>query len=246
MPVKQPNSFSCSFVTITLAALLLAALSPVASGHEASLLGLHAHEPSVSAAWVSQYNSEGRDNLEDGGIFWGEASIGLGPVDIAIAHGIADSDNYQEFGATIEAGWEFQGLEGYLGYTRLEFTQDDESDNEFGAGIAWPDMPWFTPGLDAVWSTEAEGAFVEVSASRDFDIQEGFTISGSAIQAFDLGYATDSFDGPNHFQVGLEATWQLETLSLSVYGAHAIAGGDVERDGGDDETWAGVSVSYDL
>ncbi|SDJ89443.1 hypothetical protein SAMN04488540_11524 [Ferrimonas sediminum] len=205
-----------------------------------------AAEYEIDLGYDSKYISEGRDNLDKGGIYWanGAAAFDNG-ITLSAAYGYAaDSDvNYDELNVGIEYGFEVGDFSLYASYTRLEFFEDDESDNEWGAGIAYGGLEWFEPFATYVYSTEAEGSFVEVGIQRDFSINEALTFSPYVILGLDYGYASPEHDGANHTAVGATLAYQLnDTWAISAVVEHQKADKDVELDVGNDDghTWGGV------
>ncbi len=64
-----------------------------------------------------------------------------------------------------------------------------------------------------------------------------------ALEAFDSGYASEDFDGPNHVQVGVDLTAAL-TEKVSVVGsiAHSWALKEVELKCLGDQSWASLGL----
>ena len=117
----------------------------------------------ASAKWESKYVTEGRDNLGDGGIITFEGAAEWEGLTAGAWLAVGDSESYQELDLYIEYGFATGPIEAYVGYTRLEFLQDDEGDNEVGFGFSVVGLPHVTPGLDYYHSTGADGGFLEIS-----------------------------------------------------------------------------------
>jgi hypothetical protein len=198
--------------------------------------------------WESKYVTEGRDNLEEGGIFSWEAAGEVSGFAAGAWFGLGDSEDYRELNLFIEYAHEFGDIETYVGYTRLEFYPDHESDNELSAGLAYHGFPYLIPGVDYVYSTEAKGSFVEVSLRSELGFfEDRLMVSPYILEGFDFGYASEEYDGPNNLQIGARVTYHLaEWCEVFGFGAHSWAHGDVEREGLGDLSWggAGVSVSF--
>ncbi|MFO7936266.1 MAG: hypothetical protein R6V06_01500 [Kiritimatiellia bacterium] len=196
--------------------------------------------------WHSRYVSEGRDNLDDGGMGTVEASVAYKDFSVGTWYGIADTVSYDELNLFAEYCFELGQLDFYGGYNRLEFMKDDEYDNELCAGAAWNVADWFVPAVDYVYSTEAQGgdggSFIEASLTTPLKFFDNRLYVGPYVmQAFDLGYASDHYDGFNNFQFGSCAHLSLsENLELVGTANHSIANHDVRKDGGGDETWFSV------
>ncbi|MBY6188022.1 hypothetical protein KUV89_15490 [Marinobacter hydrocarbonoclasticus] len=211
--------------------------------------GATAAEFEVDLGYDSKYISEGRDNLEKGGIYWasGAAAFENG-VTLSAAYGYAaDSDvDYDELNLGIEYGFDVGDFSFYAGYTRLEFFKDDESDNELGAGVAYGGLSWFEPFIDYVYSTEAEGSFVELGIQREFALSQRLVLTPYVIAGFDYGYANPDHDGDNHWALGATLAYQLtDQMALSVIAEHTEANKQVCLEEGieTDQNWAGVHLT---
>jgi hypothetical protein len=200
----------------------------------------------LTAAYDSKYVSEGRDNLGDGGLigYEGVASFENGlAVGAWFAYSTDDQVDYEERNYFAEYGFAAGPVEAYVGYTHLSFN-DGSHDNEFGAGIASTELP-VTLALDYVYSVEAEGSFVELSLSKDFETDMGLVITPYVLQAFDYGYATEMNDGDNNTQIGLGVSKEVAmNVTVGAHINHSFAGDDVDKDGLGDETWGGASITF--
>ncbi|MBY5994155.1 hypothetical protein [Ferrimonas balearica] len=211
-------------------------------------LGAQAVEWEFDLGYDSKYISEGRDNLDQGGIYWagGAAALDNG-LTFSAAYGYAaDSDvDYDELNLGIEYGFELADFGFYVGYTRLEFFEDDESDNEISAGVAYGGLSWFEPFVDYVYSTEAEGSFVEIGIQREFGLTERLALTPYVIAGLDYGYANPDHDGQNHMAVGAELAYQFsENLGIVGVIEHTEAHRQVVRDEGieEEQTWGGIHL----
>ena len=160
-------------------------------------------------------------------------------------YAFGDTEDYQELNLSAEYAFEVTGFEFYTGYTRLEFLESDEHDNEFGAGGACTVFPRFTPGIDCVYATEAGGWFVELSVRSEITAMEDrLKLSPYLLEGLDFGYATEAHDGLNNFQAGLEASFSLtDRIELTGYAARSWAHKDVDRQGLGALTWGGIGIA---
>lgn len=226
---RLPQIFTCS--------LSLAFFSPASA-----IAGDYSLD--ANALYDSRYVSEGRDNLAQGGAYVLEASVARDDFTLVAAYLDATSDTYSEINLGLEYGFELDDLEAYVAYTRLEFPETDDSDNEFAFGIAHPGFDGFTPALDYVYSTEANGAFVELSVASEHEVSNDLTLAPYIVQAIDLGYASAAHDGLNNLTLGVEASYEVNRdFQVVAYLAHSIAQKDVENDGLGDVSWGGVSIN---
>jgi len=202
----------------------------------------------VTAKRESKYVSEGRDNLEEGGIFSFETTAEWRQLTFGVSFVTGDSESYDELNLNIEYELELGPLEAYIGYTRLEFLENNESDNEISTGIAFKNIPYLVPALDYTYSTESDGGFLELSLSSEYElIEEKLTLEPYILEGFDFGYASSEYDGPNNLQVGLEFTLAL-TDQVSAVGsiAHSWAHEDVENEGLGDISWGTIGLSAEF
>lgn len=256
---------SVNSITRTLGTLGLLFLSQTASANEsltqteslssATLPTEHSESwvINLDLGWDSKYLSQGRDNLQQGGIYWMNAAVQYGNLTTFAAVGRGDSQDYTEWNIGLEYSFNLtDNLEANLGYQRIEgYSNDRCRDNELFAELAYTATPWLVPSVNYVYSTEAAGYLVEVSLHSYWDITEQFTLTPYITEGFDFGYRTEAHDGRNNLQFGLEAAYQLApNISVSGHISHSIAQGDIEQEAavnGDlssqDQTYAGIYFS---
>ncbi|GIU47331.1 hypothetical protein TUM4438_26220 [Shewanella sairae] len=220
--------------------------SPVDTSNQAQIL--------VDLGWDSKYISEGRNNLDKGGIYWATAAIQKNNINVYATVGRGDSQHYTEWNFGIEYGFDLtDNLSGSAGYQRLEFYGDERAhDNEIFSNLEYTAVDWLVPSISYTYSTEAEGSFVEASLHSNWELAQGFTVSPYLTQAFDFKYTTEDHDGANHFQFGVEAEYLLpNNLVLSGHISHTIAQEDIKLEahnngvtGNLDETFAGLHLSW--
>ncbi|TKB47937.1 hypothetical protein FCL40_14440 [Ferrimonas sediminicola] len=206
-----------------------------------------AAEYEVDFGYDSKYISEGRDNLEKGGIFWLNGAAGFANgITLSAAYGYAADVDYDELNVGIEYGFEMGDFSLYGSYTRLEFFKDDETDNELGAGLTYGGLAWFEPFVDYVYSSEAEGGFLEIGIRREFTINETLTFTPYVIAAFDYGYASPEHDGTNHSSYGATLAYRLnDTWTMNAIVEHQEGHKDVKLDVGHHtgHLWGGLHVT---
>lgn len=196
-----------------------------------------------SVLYDSRYITEGRNNLDDGGL----SSIqlvfsALDNLSAGVWYAEANSTDYDESNFFAEYGFQLLSLDAYVGLNHLRFSGGSH-DNELGLGIATGEWP-FRVALDYVYGAESNGSFIELSVSKDYRLAEDLSISPYLMMALDYGYATELHDGENNYQLGVEVSKALaKGMSLSGYLAHSLSAEDVELDGGGDQTWAGLALT---
>ncbi len=210
----------------------------------------------IDLGWDSKYISEGRNNLDKGGIYWATAAVQKDNVNVYASVGRGDSQHYTEWNFGIEYAFELsENVSGSLGYQRLEFYGDDrDHDNELFSSLEYTAVEWLIPSVSYTYSTEAAGYFVEVSLHSNWELAEGLNVSPYVTQGFDFQYVTEEHDGPNHFQFGVEAEYLLpNNLVVSGHISHTIAQEDIKLEarnegitGSLDETFAGLHLSWNF
>ncbi|BCV38584.1 hypothetical protein TUM17377_39120 [Shewanella chilikensis] len=211
------------------------------------LLADEATETQLMLGWDSRYISEGRDNLSAGGIAWSGIHHSRDGLGAFVLFGRADSVNYAELNAGVEYCFNpLESVEAGVGMQRLEFYGDERGhDNEVYAYLAYQGLSWLTPSINYTYATEASGYFVELSLHSHWQVNEQLTLTPYVTQGFDFGYASQTHDGPNHLQFGVEACYSLTpSLVASLHLSHSIAQDDIKQQA-QEEGWHGdLAQSY--
>ncbi|QFU23234.1 hypothetical protein FM038_25585 [Shewanella eurypsychrophilus] len=182
----------------------------------------------------SLYMAQGRNQLDDGGMVWGHVSHGLGYINLYSTAGRATHQDYTEL--TIGMQYlesDIAEFELSFGFQLIEiFASERESDLEIIALLAYSGFDWFTPSVEHTYSLEADGHFVEVSLhGMSLDIVYGGTLTPYLTQAFDFEFALDEYNGPNHFQLGLEAVFPISPrLHLFGHLSHITPQAGIKRE----------------
>ncbi|MEI6859810.1 MAG: hypothetical protein V5788_08540 [Shewanella sp.] len=210
----------------------------------------------IDLGWNSEYISEGRNNLDSGGITWGTIAAQYGNLNIYVIGGRADDQDYTEWNYGLEYAITLSNtVEMSLGYQRLEFYGDERSsDNELFSTLTYHYQNWLVPSLAYTYSTEADGYFVEVSIHSPWQVNQEFSVTAYITQAFDFKYVTEEHNGVNNFQFGVEAEYLInDRLTLSGHFSHSIAQEDIKLESkalGDesnlDQTYAGIHLTWSL
>ena len=196
----------------------------------------------------SKYVTEGRDNLGDGGLLSVEAIAEWQGLVAGAWFATGESESYEELNLFVEYGLDLGPVGTYIGYTRLEFPEDDDSDNEITAGVEVNATRYLVPALDYTYSTQADGSFLEVSIRSEIVLLDGqLLLEPYVLEGFDFGYTSPEHDGPNNLQAGIDFAIKLSdpvTLVGSI--AHSWAHEDVRNDGLGDLSWASIGVAAEL
>jgi len=210
----------------------------------------------LDLGWDSKYVSEGRNNLDKGGIFWSTAAVQHGNLNLYATLGRADDQDYTEWNFGLEYVIDLSDtVEAIVGYQRLEFYGNERAnDNELFSSLTYSGIECLTPSIAYSYATEAGGYFVEVSLHSSWELLENFTLTPYVTQAFDFQYVTEDHNAPNHFQLGIETEYQLnEQVVLSGHISHTIVQEDIKLEakaGGVesslDQTYAGVHLTWNF
>ena len=202
---------------------------------------------SLNIDLASQYVSEGRTNTENPFLSTTIEST-FQDVTLGFFQGVAIGENLQETNFSFHYGTDLaEGLAFSIGYTHLEFTNEDASDNEVDVSLAYSFGDLWEASVVLVYSDEAEGYFAEAAISKGIDLYKGLTITPYTLVAFDFGFVTEEFDGGNHIQVGFELAYELNASVQTYLALHrSFALEDIEREGLSGEFWANVGVTWEF
>ncbi len=198
---------------------------------------------SLNFALDSRYVSEGRDNLDDGGI----ASIAIdmdrpSPLPFMdewyfsswYVESIATP--YTELNLSLGSSFSVEEVDVAVGYTWLDFQGPHASDNEFDLQLGFGLFDEIDFSSAFIYSTEAEGTFIELVASSDI-VRERFVLTPYILLGINQGYILEEDDTFNNLQFGLTATTTLfDDMEAAFYFAATT--------GLEDIFWTGVSVSF--
>lgn len=257
------NRLTTSLITtalLTIGTPLLAAdMIPSGSVDDLHLNNIITFEPSsnnviIDLAWDNQYISQGRNNLDEGGIYWATAAWQQHDITLYGTVGRADSMTYIEWNLGLEYALPLgDRFDGSLGYQRIQVYGDEEcTDNELFASLSYTNIGWLTPSIAYTYSTEAAGYFVEANLHSEWALSPQLTITPYVTQGFDFQYATEAHNGRNHLQLGVEIQYQFSPqLTLSGHISHTLAQQDIKREVGPnngdlDHTFAGLHLNRSL
>lgn len=216
----------------------------------AVVLGPPANAPAgesyLSAGWDSAYVSEGRSYLESDGFWSGEAGTELSGFSVGIWHGRGDGEAYREWDLAVGRTFELGPCRLGASYTRIGYPgMELPEDNELALDLSWSPASGWELRAATRYATEAAGAFVELSARREWTLRDGGLVFALyVLEGIDLGYASADYDGFNHAEVGIEAGFKLApSISLTGRAAQCWAQGDVHRSGLDECGFAGLGIS---
>jgi hypothetical protein len=167
----------------------------------------------------SRYASEGRDVLDGDSLATASFEAAWDAVSLGMWYGKSPGQSYDELQLSTALSWDWKDLEWYFSYTHLRFPEDGGHDHEVGAGISWSGLPWeLQLAMDAYYSFEADGTFIETSLHRDFAVFDRFQLSPAIVFGVNQGYVPDGHDGANHIELRLSGEYKLtQSLILTVH-----------------------------
>ena len=202
-------------------------------------------ELSFSNSFESKYISEGRDNLESGGLSSFNADVSYNWFNLNMWYGTGLDTDYKELQFSAGLSYDISDFGISIGLTDLSFLHDDSKDQEFYTELSYNKINWLTPTFVNVYSFDAEGSFVELLLEFNLPIKnERLGLTPFLLGGLDFGYVEDT-NGLNNVQAGLELSYQLiDNLSLNAYIASSYGVWDEATN--ENNTWGGVSISTDF
>lgn len=208
-----------------------------------------ANSGELDVGYDSRYISEGRNNLVAGGITWVQLNHDL-KNGLSLLGLYGAGKDYDELNLGIVYTQTYSDVEYYFSYTRLEFFEDNLHDNELGlgAGYSFSTAIPLRLAVDAVYSIEAHGMFVEFSLGSDLTVNEALVISPYIKAGLDVGYASDGKKGHNHSALGaVVAILQSDSLSYNLSLEHSIAQQHVKKETNQkNHSWFGFHLVYNF
>lgn len=184
--------------------------------------------------WDSIYLSEGRDELGGSGLLHAQFAGEIGPLSVGSWYGDGMDADYGEWNLFAEWGFDLsEALSLSVGYTYLSFFSDGArtDDNEIGAGLVYSAGDLIELAADAVYSTEAKGAFVTLALAVPFKVVDSVELAPYALLGLDFGYRTEQYDGPNHFQLGVNAEYSFHPrFAVGGFAAYSFALEDIDEE----------------
>lgn len=199
----------------------------------------------TTTTWESKYVENGRNELEEGGIFTMEAIAAYEGFSLGAWSVLADSVDYKELQLTADYGTTFVGIDLRGGWTHIEFDPDSADDDELFLEVATSRFAGFELSAALVYSFEADGSFLELRFGYPLPFfDQKLSVEPYLQENFDFGYRTAAHDGLSNFQVGLDVSYQLnDRFHIVAFLAHSRAQEDVDREGLGDVSWGGLGLS---
>lgn len=187
----------------------------------------HSHDQNnlARAQWESRYVSEGRDNLDGAGIQTTNIDIKYGFFELLLWNGWGYDSEYDELNIIPTLNYKYNNFKAYLNYKRIQFFEDDESENDVGSGISYHGLPYdgFL-GFDWYHSFEADGSFYELSLGSNFEPVQKVSLVPTFVFGINNNYISDGHDGANHISLQLNGEYEIaKQFNLTGYVGYNIA-----------------------
>lgn len=176
----------------------------------------------LRTGWDSRYHTEGRDALDGDSLWRTSLEWSQGPAGFGLWYGNSPDQSYDELQLSAALRQSYGDLQAYVGYTHYRFPFEGADDHELGAGLAYAGCPiGIEYALDVYHSFEADGFFAEATASREWQLDDKWSASFSAVFGMNQGYVADGHDGANHLAASIGLSRALsESLSLNIHATY--------------------------
>lgn len=210
--------------------------------------------PEISAYLEAQskYITEGRDNLERGGLYAANVDAGEEHWFANLWYGEGshskafDQDRYQEANLSLGLPISWGDYSAQAGITWLKTLNDGLEDKEFFAGLAWQNGG-STLSLDATYADVAAGWFLEARLEQSLQIDDDLELLPSLGYGWDFGYASEDHSGENHALIALTLRYTLlDSLWLEAHVNRAFAREGIRKEGGEHISWGGIRLHWAL
>lgn len=198
----------------------------------------------LASTWENRYVSQGRSNLDRGGIYTFATELSHGGLTAGTWYARGDSRSYQEWNLFAEYGLQAGPVQAWLGYTHLRFPEANGHDNELYAGAAIEFLPHLVPVIDYTHSTGAGGGFLELALTAQLSLlQDRLRLAPYLREGFDFGYISALDQGPKNLQLGLDMSFTTES-GLSLFGSLNHSWAHTGHPDFADVTWLTIGVAY--
>jgi hypothetical protein len=208
------------------------------------------HEPNFlfQGAYDSKYISEGRDNLNEGGLVSAAAEwttpFGNNELGVGTWYAEGTTANYSELNLTATYIVPFESVNVTFSYIWLDFAKDNLSGTELSIEFGTTALDSFDLAAAFVYSTEAGGTFVNLIASTEI-VRNEFILTPYALLGINEGFVHDEHKGLNNLQFGIEASTLIsDSMELTGYVAYTFALEYKPGESLDDIFWVGLGIGF--
>jgi hypothetical protein len=200
---------------------------------------------SYSNSFESKYISEGRNNLESGGLSSFNTDISIHWLNLNMWYGTSVDSDYRELQFSAGLSFFLSDIGINFGLTDLSNLHEESCDQEFYTEISYNKFNWLTPTIVNVYSFSSDGSFVELLLENKVAFQNqqlGLTLF--LLGGLDFGYIENT-NGLNNFQMGVKLSYQiLDNVYFISYLASSFGVWEVLSN--ENHTWGGIRISTDF
>jgi len=209
----------------------------------------HESNLSFAALWDSKYVTEGRDNLENGGlgsaeVGWTKAIDNNQELILGAWYAEGTSVEYTELQLAFAYGWSLEKFDLAAAYTWLDFDSYRFTDHELVFEIGTSVMDNLDLGAAFVYSDLAGGTFIELIVSREFE-QNTFTVTPYLLLGINDGYVPFEHKGLNNLQLGISVSAPISNnAEMGAYIAYTLGLDEKPGESLDDILWMGLNLAF--
>lgn len=168
--------------------------------------------------YQSRYITEGRNNLQSGGIFLSGLETDLtGSTSINVNYGLAQdkSNDYDELETGITYTTQVNGLIFNWAITHLSFPRQATSDTELSLGMDWALSANLSSFANLVHSFAASGRYLELGLLAQTQLTNHSLVSATILAGFDDNYLSSGGSYYDHLSIRLKTEHSLSAGVLA-------------------------------
>ncbi len=205
-------------------------------------------EPIVQAAVVyhSDYVSEGRSNLQQGGL--GEVVLGL-QTGILVLEAIQMDATRQSYSETILlAGLALSAgsFDTLVSLARILSREqgDTEGETELAVELVHTGLDVLVPFASYIYSDSASATWLELGLTTAFNLGD-LELAPYVLSGWNQGYVAGESKGINHLQLGVDLLLPItDRIEFNGYLAHSRALNREPTDSTENLIWGGVGLTF--
>ena len=183
---------------------------------------------SLTSQYDSRYFTEGRDELDGDAIIATAFELAYEEFAFGTWYGVSPEQNYDELQFSLAYTGTLGDFEYYLSWTYLQFSTlfpGNDQDNEVGFGISYGGLPYdIGLAVDAAYSLEADGTFIELSLDKSFELTDQFSLGFSSVFGINQNFVSDGHDGANHLAFSTSLNYSpIENLTFSLHATQSLS-----------------------
>lgn len=196
---------------------------------------------SIANTYISKYVTEGRNNLETGGLSSLNIGFSYKFIDLCLWYGNGVEEQYDEIQLSFGSSIYWNEFKAAFGLTDLSFLHNESKDKEIYLELCFDGLDLLTPFVANTYSFDSEGTFIEFGVEFSIPLRiKKVEINPFVFEGFDLGYV-EEIHGANNTQYGITINY-LITDNFCV-GANIVRSeGLWDKDKSESHTWVGLTL----